>query len=1133
MDICFINKNKRFKNLLNLIESGERGLHISGLNSTAKSYVLAILQKELNRKILLIHPTAFSSEEYLKKIKPLSKLILNKEDETFVLPPSIINPYHEPATPWGNLSQRMKFFYAMQTDTISIGITPWIGILKPFLGLNDVRNLFIEIITGYEYDRETLIKKLKFFGYKEEDLTTLKEEFSWRGGILDVFSPWENYPFRIEFEDEIIRSVRYFDPSSQRSIKKIEEAIIPSFFEIPVDEDSVTKWIKLSNDYWGNASLKEKLEDKINILRKGEISSEFIFLFLILKEKFISPDVFFRDFLFVLDEKDQIEQEIEDHIKNVSLSIESAKKNRELVLPINYIFSFDFFKNIEKNGIFFEEISPGDNKFYFNFQTSPKYKGNIPIFIEDIKRGIRNDENYIFLIKSEYKSKRLHEAFEDYSIFNFIESSNSKSKLLILRNDLSEGFSFSEEKINILTENDLFGEIELHFRRSYIKPFTSSFRDIKIGNFIVHSEHGIGIFNGLKNVRVDSQIHELMEILYRDGDKLLLPLYRLDLIHLYKSGTSPVLDKLGGVTWERVKSRVKKAIKEMAVELLNLYAMRKTIKGHAYSGDSIWQREFEESFEFEETEDQERAIKEIKKDMEAIYPMDRLLCGDVGYGKTEVAIRAAFKAIMDGKQVVLLCPTTILAFQHYNTFKKRFTGYPVRIEMLSRLQKKSEQKKITDDLGKGLVDIVIGTHRLLSSDLKYKDLGLLIVDEEQRFGVSHKEKIKKLKTKIDVLTMTATPIPRTLNMTLMGMRDLSLIETPPKDRLSIQTIVTNFSKEVIYEAIKRELGRRGQVYFVHNRIENLNVIHSFLSRLVPEAKIAIMHGKMKGSQIEDIMMKFINHEYDILVSTTIIENGIDIPLVNTLIVNRADMFGLAQLYQLRGRVGRSDRQAYAYFLAPSMRAMNYVAKKRLRALQEFSELGSSFRLAAMDLEIRGAGNLLGERQHGHIGEVGFDYYIKLIEETVRELRGIGEAGIISEIDLKMELKIPEDFIPEMSQRIYFYKKISSVKELEEIEKIREEVEDRYGKVPPEFVDLLKFGEIKYLAQTKEIERIERVDSSLKLKFVNHPKFNTEKLIELVKLTKGRITPEEEVILSLKEKEKGSILDEIKNLLKSI
>ncbi len=616
------------------------------------------------------------------------------------------------------------------------------------------------------------------------------------------------------------------------------------------------------------------------------------------------------------------------------------------------------------------------------------------------------------------------------------------------------------------------------------------------------------MFVGLKRIDVGLESQEFMELRYAGDDKLFVPVERLDLVQKYTGASRPALDKLGGTSWDKAKTRVKKAMRDMAEELLKLYASRKALPGHAYTPDSHWQQEFEESFEWELTIDQQNAVRDIKRDMESPAPMDRLLCGDVGYGKTEVAMRAAFKAVMDGKQIAFLAPTTVLAFQHLKTLKDRFAAFPVRIDMISRFRSKLEQKATLEDLAAGRVEIIVGTHRLLSKDVQFRDLGLLIVDEEQRFGVAHKEKIKQLKKRVDVLTMTATPIPRTLNMSLAGIRDMSIIETPPKDRLSIQTNVVKFDQEVMRRAIGNEMERGGQVYFVHNRVESIYSMGDLLHRLVPQARIGIGHGQMNDDQLEKVMVDFVGHKYDVLLATTIIENGLDIPNANTMIINRADRYGLSQLYQLRGRVGRSDRRAYAYLLIPPEDNLSQVAKKRLAAIREFSDLGSGFRVAALDLEIRGAGNLLGGEQSGQIEAVGFDMYMKLLEQTIKELKGEEvEDEARATVNLRVDLRIDDTYIPDMNQRLTIYRRMAGARSEGELATVIEEARDRYGPPPPSIENLGEYALIRLLADRVGVESIDREGPIVVLKFRPEAKLDPTWLFKVIQQRKDvQLTP---------------------------
>jgi len=724
--------------------------------------------------------------------------------------------------------------------------------------------------------------------------------------------------------------------------------------------------------------------------------------------------------------------------------------------------------------------------------------------VAEIRRRREDGETVLFVAATPGRAERTIELLKEYEVLAVpVERAEDAryAAVLVAVGSLSRGFRLPDAGLQIFAEADVFEEERRapERRRSATKAFLSDLRDLKVGDFVVHIDHGIGMFVGLKQIGVGDSTQEFLELRYAGDDKLFVPVERLDLVQKYTGATRPPIDKLGGTSWERAKSKVKKAMRDMAEELLKLYAARKAVPGHAFSSDSHWQQEFEDAFEYELTVDQKTAIADIKRDMESPTPMDRLLCGDVGYGKTEVAMRAAFKAVMDGKQVAVLAPTTVLAFQHQKTLRERFAGFPVRIDMVSRFRSKAEQKESINDLAAGKVDIIVGTHRLLSKDVQFRDLGLLVVDEEQRFGVTHKEKIKQMKKKVDVLTMSATPIPRTLNMSLVGIRDMSIIETPPKDRLSIQTNVVRFDQQVIGRAIRNELARGGQVYFVHNRVESIFSIGGLVQRLVPEARVVVGHGQMDEEALERAMLDFVAKKFDVLLATTIVENGLDIPNANTIIINRADRYGLSQLYQLRGRVGRSDRPAYAYLLIPPEDNLSPVAKKRLAAIKEFSDLGSGFRVAALDLEIRGAGNLLGGEQSGQIDTVGFEMYMKLLEQTVRELKGEElEDDVRATVNLRVDLKIDSGYVPDMNQRLMLYRKVAAARREEEIDRVLEEAADRYGPPPDSVLNLADYGRIRVLADRLGIDTIDREARVVVLKFRPQAKVDPVRLVSLMR-----------------------------------
>jgi len=800
-------------------------------------------------------------------------------------------------------------------------------------------------------------------------------------------------------------------------------------------------------------------------------------------------------------------------------------------------------------------------------QSPRRYRGRVQELARDLKEEA-GERITLFAMPSLGLAERVREMLAEYDISAELlpslsvttrePSESLASRRIVTVGRLSNGFTLPASGLSLLVEGDVFGEVEREAARPAVprrarkqrkaSAFLSDLGDLKTGDYVVHVDHGIGQFKGLTQIataggptgnvaagleRGASGVREFMLLTYAEGAKLYVPVERLDLVQRYSAGEGnrPQLDRLGGLGWQKTKARVKRAMRDMAEELLKLYAERKLVSGHAYGEDTPWQQEFEDAFEYQLTPDQEVAIEDVKSDMGEAEPMDRLVVGDVGYGKTEVAMRAAFKAVMEGKQVAVLAPTTVLVYQHYKTFEKRFAAFPIRVEMLSRFRTAKEQKEIVKALEAGAVDVVIGTHRLLSKDLRFKDLGLLVVDEEQRFGVAHKERIKHMRKKVDVISMSATPIPRTLNMSLAGLRDMSVIETPPRDRLAIQTQVVQFSEAVIRSAIELELQRSGQVFFVHNRVETIYTIAELIGRLVPEARIGVGHGQIGERDLEDVLLKFIRHEIDVLVATTIIENGIDIPLANTIIINRADNYGLAQLYQLRGRVGRSNRRAYAYLLIPSEESLTDIARRRLAAIREFSDLGAGFRIAALDLELRGAGNLLGGQQSGHIEAIGFDLYTQMLERTVRELKGERvEDEVSTAINLGVDIRIPEEYIYDVSQRLRTYKRISSAESEEELADIHAEIEDRYGPIAETVENLFEFARLRRETSRLGIISIDREGDRLAIKLSEQAKIDPDKLISLVSGGEATFAPSGVLKVRLKSEDDAAVFSEVRALL---
>jgi transcription-repair coupling factor (superfamily II helicase) len=780
-----------------------------------------------------------------------------------------------------------------------------------------------------------------------------------------------------------------------------------------------------------------------------------------------------------------------------------------------------------------------------------RYHGRLSDVASDTSRAQENGTTTLFVMPSLGVAERITDILRDYEVSPTLALIDETTELaagaqtVVTAGRLSAGFALPSARLVVHVESDLFDEVEdsaverrgfavqgrtkseERKRRSKTAAFLSDFRDLRPGDFVVHIDHGIARFGGLQTLDLGPRTGEFMLLYYADEAKLYVPVERLDLVQRYSSaeGHQPQLDRLGGIGWQKTKAKAKRAMRDMADELLRLYAERKLVGGHAFSADTPWQREFEDGFEYVLTPDQETAIEDVKKDMQEPMPMDRLLCGDVGYGKTEVAMRAAFKSVMEGKQAVVLTPTTVLAYQHYDTFRNRFAAFPVKVELLSRFRSTKEQKEVVKRVEAGEVDVVIGTHRLLSKDVKFKELGLVVVDEEQRFGVAHKERLKQLKKRVDVLTLSATPIPRTLNMSLSGLRDMSLIETPPRDRLAIQTQVVQFSESVIKSAIELELARGGQVFLIHNRVETIDTIAALVQRLVPQARIAVGHGKMNEKEMERVMLDFIEFKYDVLVATTIIENGIDIPRANTIIINRADHYGLSQLYQLRGRVGRSSRRAYAYLLIPGEQELTPIARRRLAAIREFSDLGAGFRIAALDLELRGAGNLLGGQQSGHMDALGFDLYTQMLERTVAELRGEAVEDEVSvSINLGVDVAIPDDYISDMGQRLRTYKRVSSARDEEALSTILKEIRDRYGRVPASVEQLFAYARLRRLAENIGVISIDRTAEGIAIKFSEKSRVSPEKLHVFVSEREGTsFAPSGVLKVALSEDEKDDPL----------
>ena len=1058
----------------------------AGLTPAAKAFAAVAAARGASGLTVLLVPTDKDVEQLVGDARFFYGALEGASDadvERGVLPlPSIqVDPYRGMLPHFRVAAARARALHAAASGTARLIVASAAALLPRVSPPDRLLRASLAIASGTEIEPLALADLLVDAGFTREDPVDEHGSFTIRGGIVDVFPAGDLEPARIEFVGDMVESLRRFDPATQRSTGPTDQLLI-----VPVrerfDEGGPTVGSVSVLDFLG-ASLGVRV---------------------------------------MVSEYEQVEaqaRKVRDQL-DVSYQDAAARGHVAVQAPADAFVAWEDIEGRAGAAARLEELAVGEGSAdggvedggergtvrHVPCQPAMEVRGRVNDWVAEIREARQRGDTILFVADSHGRAERTVEILREYDIVAMlvegIEDAHSAT-VLVAVGSLSRGFRLPDAALQVYVETDVFDEERraADKRQNLAKTFLSDLRDLKVGDLVVHVDHGIGEFVALKQLGVrgaGDASQEFLELRYAGEDKLFVPVERLDLVQKFTGGARPALDRLGGTSWEKAKTRVKKAMRDMAEELLKLYAQRKAVPGHAFAPDTHWQEEFEDAFPYEPTLDQVTAIADIKKDMESSTPMDRLLCGDVGYGKTEVAMRAAFKAVMDGKQAAFLAPTTVLAFQHQKTLRDRFAGFPVAIDMVSRFRTKQEIKATLDGLTAGKVDIIVGTHRLLSKDIVFKDLGLLVVDEEQRFGVAHKERIKQMRRKVDVLTMTATPIPRTLNMSLVGIRDMSTIETPPKDRLSIQTNVVTFDAPVIERAIRNEVARGGQVYFVHNRVESIFSIGSLLQRLVPEARIVVGHGQMGEEALERAMLGFVEHKFDVLLATTIVENGLDIPNANTIIINRADRYGLSQLYQLRGRVGRSDRAAYAYLLIPPHESLSPVARKRQAAIREFSDHGSGFRVAALDLEIRGAGNLLGGEQSGHIDTVGFEMYMKLLEEAVRELKGeeIDDEARAT-VNLRVDLKIDESYVPEMNQRLMVYRKVAAARSEQELEATLAEIQDRYGVPPDSVLNLAEYGRIRVLADRLGVEAIDRDGRLVVIKFRPQAKVDPARLIKAV------------------------------------
>jgi transcription-repair coupling factor (superfamily II helicase) len=1101
---------------------------VSGLTGTARAIYLPLLARAARLPVIVLvadnkaaealEPLLRAGCELTGAIDPLQVVRLPAHD---VLPFENLSPHPDVQ------EQRAAALWKLATGAVSILIAPVEAAALRLFDRDYYAGLALTLRRGEELDVELLTAHLVSVGYTQMDLVEMPGQFTRRGGILDVYSPEADRPVRIEFFGDEIETIRKFDPETQRSQSALDEAQLLPLTETPVTE-------RLLAAVHGRLSRQrvegddEQMADLVAAAGASVFPGWEFFSAVAGAEKSLLT-LLPKSALFI-DEPAMVRNQMERWWNKVEQrhersAIGSLLTPEEIYLPPHLLqAALDSHMGLDLDQLGVVDVLDADNtlgEIELNTRPTLRFHGSLPALTEQLRTLMVTEARIVLAAPHQGDVERLATVLREYQIPYRLGSRNPRpgetmldeaSYLagdlrvpVIVRTPIAAGVSFLDANLILFGANDLSDDADVAARpepkRSKTAAFVSDFRDLALGDYVVHVEHGIAQYQGLKEIVQDGLSIEFMILEFAEAAKLYVPLMRLDLIQKYRStdaGPAPVLNRLGSQQWAKTKARVRKAMQEMTGELVKLYAERSTAQGTAFSKDNEFQKEFEDSFDYSETDDQVSAIRAIKYDMESTRPMDRLLCGDVGYGKTEVAMRAAFKAVQDGKQVAVLTPTTILSFQHFETFKKRFAQFPIIVEMISRFRSAKEQKDIVERVESGKVDILIGTHRLLSKDIHFQDLGLLVVDEEQRFGVRHKERLKQMRKEIDVLAMSATPIPRTLHMSLVGLRDMSVIETPPKDRMAIQTVVAKFDEKIIRSAVEVELERGGQVYFVHNRVESIYEIAARIQELVPAARVCVGHGQMGETELERVMLAFMRHEYDVLVATTIIENGLDIPLANTMLINRADRHGLSELYQLRGRVGRSNRRAYAYLLIPPDSELTEIARRRLAALKEFSDLGAGFKIAALDLELRGAGNMLGGEQSGHIEAVGFELYTSMLEAAVKEMKGeSSDERPATQLNLGIALRIDESYVPEENQRLRLYKKIAGAASEAAVAEVRAEMEDRYGAPPDATVYLLEASLIRLECERIGIAQVDRKRAELQIRFTENAAIDPQQLMRLV------------------------------------
>ena len=1140
-----LGKNPKFCEYIKNIENKKSPIVISGLTDVGISHMISATKEFAKKPICIITYNEMQAKKLIEDLKYFT-------DKVIFLPKKEIVTYDYIAESKDLPYERIEALNKIQENKINIVVTTIEAVMQKMISKKELYKNILKFKIGDQYNLEELKQKLVDLGYVRYDLIDGRGQFSVRGGIVDI-SITEKIGIRIEFWGDEIDSIRYFNVISQRSTENIEKITIYPAHEYLLETNLENVINKIRNTIYPE-NVQEQIEQDIETIKTGNYISKIDrYLNAFYDEQETILDYINNKYIIVLDEINKIEQRLENVNKD-SQNIIQLLIEKEKIAPdtLKNLLNYEQFEEkIEKKQIIYvekfdDEIKVQAEKYKWIYKEKKFYKSEIEILFKELLKAQEEKKKIYILAETKEKAKKICSLLNEKEIINKYEEKlnqtiivkNNESLVTVSVGKLSSGFEcFDLNEIVISADDIVEGEKRKTYKNSAFKQGEKVvFADLKIGDYVVHQTYGIGIFIGVNTITADGTTKDYIKIKYYGDDILYVPTNQLDSIRKYIGGDEGGLkvNKLGNKEWLNTKARVKKNLREVAQELIELYAKREKAQGYAFSKDTPWQTQFEENFPYQETDDQLRCIEEVKKDMEQSKPMDRLLCGDVGYGKTEVAIRAAFKAVMDGKQVAYLAPTTVLAEQQYKEFKERMSNFAVKVEVLNRFKTKKEQNEIIKKLKLGEVDIVIGTHRILSNDIQFKDLGLLIIDEEHRFGVKAKEKIKQYKTNIDVLTMTATPIPRTLHMSIVGVRDMSVIYEPPYNRKPVQTYVLEYDREVIKEAITKELERNGQVFYLFNNVEKIMQKADEISSLVPEARVVYAHGRMTGTEIENIMEEFIEGKTDVLVCTTILETGIDIPNANTIIIENADRMGLAQLYQIRGRVGRAERQGYAYITYKRDKLLSEVADKRLKAIKEFTEFGSGFKIAMRDLEIRGAGSLLGEIQHGHLEQVGYDTYCKLLDEVLKEMKGIEvKPEIEVQIDLDVTSYIPDEYISDSSQKIEMYQNIALCRNEEDIQNVIDEMIDRFGNMPNEIENLLEIARIKMLCKKANIGKVQNRKEFVVFIFETGKQeidinYLVKKYKNRIKFTQG-IKPQ--ITLRLENSSEKNILKETKEFLR--